>query len=95
MKVATDTDTMPMSDEPVKPMEQYVFLTVPMDIAEGVEVGKEIEVSLKGIVKGITEKENEKDGKKYDIEIAVQKIESDEMEENEYEKMAKEEMGED
>ena len=88
MKVVTDSSAQPMSDEPTKPMEQYVFLTVPVDIVEGIEIGKEIEVSIKGTVKGITERENEKDGKKYDIEIAVQKIEKDEEEMNEYEKLA-------
>ena len=88
MKVAVDGGAVPMGDEPSKLMEQYVFLTVPVDIAEGIEIGKEIEVSLKGTVKGISERENEKDGKKYDIEIAVQKIEKDEEEMNEYEKLA-------
>ena len=92
MKVAIDRGTVPMTGESVKPMEQYVFLTVPVDIAEGIEVGKEIEVSLKGTVKGISVKENEKDGKKYDIEIAVRKIEKGEEEMNEYEKMAEDDM---
>ncbi|RMH12695.1 MAG: hypothetical protein D6698_15060 [Gammaproteobacteria bacterium] len=74
MKVAADMPIEAPSTESENPAEQFVFLTVPGDVAQNVEVGKEIEITLKGRVKGISERDGGKDGNGYTLEIAVSSV---------------------